>query len=112
MQTIKIGNWTFGFGTERTMNSGKRPLALVIIDGWGYSSRREGNAIALANTPYYDEISSKYPKTLLEAAGPRVGLPEGVSGSSEVGHMTIGAGRIIQTELSKITKAIRSGEFF
>ncbi len=95
------------------MNDGrKRPLALVIIDGWGYSPRREGNAIALAYTPYYDEICTKYPKTLLEASGARVGLPDGVSGSSEVGHMNIGAGRIVQTEVSKIGKAIKSGAFF
>ena len=90
----------------------KRPLALIIIDGWGYSPRREGNAIALAHTPYYDEISKKYPKTLLEAAGVRVGLPEGVSGSSEVGHMNIGAGRIVHTEIAKIRQAIKSGKFF
>lgn len=92
--------------------NGRRPLALVIIDGWGYSPRREGNAIALAHTPYYDEICAKYPKTLLEASGARVGLPEGVTGSSEVGHMNIGAGRIVHTEIAKIKKAVRSGAFF
>jgi 2,3-bisphosphoglycerate-independent phosphoglycerate mutase len=113
MHTIKIGNWTFGFGTKTNMKEGeKRPLALVIIDGWGYSSRREGNAIALAHTPYYDEISAKYPKTLLEAAGMRVGLPEGVSGSSEVGHMNIGAGRIVKTEVSRISNSLKTGDFF
>ena len=90
----------------------RRPLALVILDGWGYSPHREGNAIALAHTPYYDEISGKYPKTLLEASGARVGLPEGVNGSSEVGHMNIGAGRIVKTEVSKITQALRTGAFF
>ena len=93
-------------------SNGRRPLALVIIDGWGYSPRREGNAIALAHTPYYDEICAKYPKTLLEASGVRVGLPEGVTGSSEVGHMNIGAGRIVHTEIAKIRQAVRSGEFF
>jgi 2,3-bisphosphoglycerate-independent phosphoglycerate mutase len=113
MHTIKIGNWTFGFGTKEIMREGqRRPLALVIVDGWGYSSRREGNAIALAHTPYYDEISAKYPKTLLEAAGARVGLPEGVSGNSEVGHMNIGAGRIIKTEVAKISNALKTGIFF
>jgi 2,3-bisphosphoglycerate-independent phosphoglycerate mutase len=90
----------------------RRPLALVIIDGWGYSPRREGNAIALAHTPHYDEISRKYPKTLLEAAGSRVGLKEGASGNSEVGHMNIGAGRIIQTEASRIDQALKNGKFF
>lgn len=90
----------------------RRPLALIIIDGWGYSPRREGNAIALAHTPFYDEISKKYPKTLLEAAGTRVGLKEGASGNSEVGHMNIGAGRIIHTEVAKIDRAVKSGKFF
>ncbi|MEK7725185.1 MAG: hypothetical protein AAB336_12590, partial [Acidobacteriota bacterium] len=109
MHNITIGNWTFGFGTKMTMKDGRRPLALIIIDGWGYSSRREGNAIALAHTPYYDEISTKYPKTLLEAAGNRVGLPDGAIGSSEVGHLNIGAGRVVQTEIAKIRKALRTG---
>lgn len=93
------------------MNDKRRPLALIIIDGWGYSPNREGNAIALAHTPYYDEISKKYPKTLLEASGPRVGLAEGVSGNSEVGHMSIGSGRVIHTEINKIEKAVKSGTF-
>lgn len=88
-----------------------RPLALIILDGWGYSPRREGNAIALARTPYYDEISKKYPKTLLEAAGARVGLKEGAAGNSEVGHMNIGAGRIIHTEVAKIDRAVKDGTF-
>jgi 2,3-bisphosphoglycerate-independent phosphoglycerate mutase len=90
----------------------KRPLALIIVDGWGFSPRREGNAIALAHTPYYDEISKKYPKTLLEAAGTRVGLKEGAAGNSEVGHMNIGAGRIIHTEVARIDRAIRDESFF
>jgi 2,3-bisphosphoglycerate-independent phosphoglycerate mutase len=90
----------------------RRPLALIILDGWGYSPRREGNAIALAHTPYYDEIAKKYPKTLLEAAGARVGLKEGSSGNSEVGHMSIGAGRVIRTEVAKIDRAIKDGSFF
>jgi 2,3-bisphosphoglycerate-independent phosphoglycerate mutase len=111
MHTIKIGNWTLGFGTEKIMN-GRRPLALIIVDGWGYASRREGNAIALAHTPNYDEISAKYPKTLLEAAGNRVGLPEGTIGSSEVGHLNIGAGRVVQTEVAKIRRALYTGNFF
>lgn len=112
MHTIKIGNWTFGFRTNKNMEGRKRPLALIILDGWGYSPRREGNAVALAHTPYYDEISAKYPKTLLEAAGARVGLPEGANGNSEVGHMSIGAGRIVRTEISKINQALKTGKFF
>lgn len=94
------------------MNRKRRPLALIILDGWGYSPHREGNAIALAHTPYYDEISKKYPKTLLEAAGKRVGLKDGASGNSEVGHMNIGAGRIIHTEVARIDRAINDNSFF
>jgi hypothetical protein len=90
----------------------RRPLALVILDGWGYSPHREGNAIALAHTPYYDEISTKYPKTLLEASGARVGLKEGAPGNSEVGHLNIGAGRVVQAETARIDQSIRNGKFF
>ncbi len=90
----------------------KRPLALIILDGWGYSPKREGNAIALANTPYYDEINQKYPKTFLSAAGMRVGLVPDAAGNSEVGHLNIGAGRIVKTDVSRIENAIKSGAFF
>lgn len=90
----------------------KRPLALIILDGWGHSESRAGNAVALAHTPNYDEISQKYPKTLLAAAGLRVGLPTDTAGSSEVGHLNIGAGRIIQTDVAEISNAVRTGKFF
>jgi 2,3-bisphosphoglycerate-independent phosphoglycerate mutase len=88
------------------------PLALIIIDGWGYSPAREGNAIALAATPYYDELCERYPHTLLEASGERVGLPAGVMGNSEVGHLNIGAGRVIRMDVSRVDYDIASGEFF
>lgn len=94
------------------MPNNKRPLAFIILDGWGYSPTREGNAIALADTPYYDEIIEKYPQTLLETSGPRVGLPPGVMGNSEVGHLSIGSGRIIRMDVSRIDYAIETGEFF
>ncbi|MEP6900698.1 MAG: 2,3-bisphosphoglycerate-independent phosphoglycerate mutase [Actinomycetota bacterium] len=98
---------------KSNMNDGqKRPLALVIIDGWGYTSKKEGNAISLAHTPYYDEICEKYPRTLLAASGLRVGLMADAPGSSEVGHLNIGAGRIVQTDISRIATAIKSGKFF
>jgi len=90
----------------------KRPLALIIIDGWGYSPRRDGNAIALAATPYYDELCEKYPQTLLTASGERVGLPAGVMGNSEVGHLNIGAGRVIRMDVSRVDFDIAIGEFF
>ena len=90
----------------------KRPLALIIIDGWGYSPRKDGNAIALAATPYYDELCEKYPQTLLVASGERVGLPAGVMGNSEVGHLNIGAGRVIRMDVSRVDYDIAVGEFF
>lgn len=94
------------------MNQKRGPLALIIIDGWGYSPISEGNAIALAETPYYDELSANYPQTLLEASGTRVGLPAGVMGNSEVGHLNIGAGRVIRMDVSRVDHEIATGEFF
>src|SRR5436309_7013377 len=88
------------------------PLALIIIDGWGYSPTREGNAIALAAKPFYDELNEKYPRTLLTAHGARVGLPDGVMGNSEVGHLNMGAGRVIRMDVSRIDHEIATGEFF
>src|SRR5215203_2688322 len=94
------------------MRKNKGPLALIIIDGWGHSVAREGNAIALAATPFYDELSEKYPSTLLEAHGSRVGLPAGVMGNSEVGHLNIGSGRVIRMDVSLVDHEIETGEFF
>jgi 2,3-bisphosphoglycerate-independent phosphoglycerate mutase len=94
------------------LNQKRGPLALIIIDGWGYSARREGNAIALAETPYYDELCANYPQTLLEASGTRVGLPAGVMGNSEVGHLNIGAGRVIRMDVSRVDHDVATGEFF
>src|SRR6267143_5595888 len=88
------------------------PLALIIIDGWGYSPTREGNAIALAAKPFYDELTEKYPHTLLAAHGTRVGLPEGVMGNSEVGHLNLGSGRVIRMDVSLIDHDVQTGEFF
>ena len=94
------------------MSKKRAPLALVIIDGWGYSAAREGNAIALAATPFYDELCEKYPQTLLEAHGTRVGLPAGVMGNSEVGHLNIGSGRVIRMDVSLVDHEIETGAFF
>ena len=90
----------------------KSPLALIIIDGWGYSPAREGNAIALAAKPFYGELTEKYPHTLLTAHGARVGLPDGVMGNSEVGHLNLGAGRVIRMDISRIDHDIATGDFF
>jgi 2,3-bisphosphoglycerate-independent phosphoglycerate mutase len=87
-------------------------VALIIIDGWGYSTAREGNAIAIAHTPSYDELTAKYPQTLLEAHGLRVGLPAGVMGNSEVGHLNIGSGRVIRMDVSLVDHEIETGAFF
>lgn len=112
MATVKLGNWSLGFGSNMRNGHTKKPLALIIIDGWGYSAETQGNAIALAHTPNYDEIRAKYPHTLLAASGSRVGLTNNAPGSSEVGHLNLGTGRIVQTKRSKVVDAIKSGGFF
>lgn len=80
---------------------------LIILDGWGISNTKEGNAIALANTPFLDSIKKEYPSTSLKCSGEAVGLPEGIMGNSEVGHLNIGAGRVVYQDLLRIDKAIR-----
>jgi 2,3-bisphosphoglycerate-independent phosphoglycerate mutase len=94
------------------LNNKRGPLALIIIDGWGHSPAHEGNAIALADTPTYDELTAKYPQTLLAAHGLRVGLPAGVMGNSEVGHLNIGSGRVIRMDVSLVDHEIETGGFF
>ena len=90
----------------------KKPTMLMILDGYGINDSTHGNAIAAANTPNLDNIFKTYPNTRLNASGLAVGLPEGQMGNSEVGHLNIGAGRIVYQELTKITKAIEDGVFF
>jgi len=89
-----------------------RPFVLVICDGWGYSADDFGNAIAAAHKPEYDRLEQHWPHTLVEASGEAVGLPPGQQGNSEVGHLTIGAGRVIYQPLSRINHAIADGSFF
>ena len=89
-----------------------KPLVLTILDGWGFSPVIEGNAIALARTPVYDSLLAKYPNTLIHTSGPYVGLPEGQMGNSEVGHMNMGAGRVLYMDVTRIDMLISSGEFF
>ncbi|MFA6256943.1 MAG: 2,3-bisphosphoglycerate-independent phosphoglycerate mutase [Candidatus Paceibacterota bacterium] len=89
----------------------KKRIALIILDGWGYREAKEHNAIASASTPFFDYLWKNFPHTLLEASGEHVGLLPGVIGNSEVGHMTIGAGRIIATDLVRIGKAISSTDY-
>lgn len=87
-------------------------VALIILDGWGYSSETAGNAIRLAHTPNLDRFYDQNPWALLTAAGEAVGLPPGQMGNSEVGHLNIGAGRIVYQELTRISRAIQTGDFF
>ncbi|HQY67767.1 MAG TPA: 2,3-bisphosphoglycerate-independent phosphoglycerate mutase [Pyrinomonadaceae bacterium] len=89
-----------------------RPLALIILDGWGHSARSEGNAIALAHTPYYDDVCARFPKTTLTASGIRVGQSPESAGNPEVGHVSIGTGRPATSESFRIEDAIQSGSFF
>jgi 2,3-bisphosphoglycerate-independent phosphoglycerate mutase len=87
------------------------PLALIILDGFGYRAEREGNAVALAQMPFYNELLEKYPHTLIEASGECVGLPTGVMGNSNVGHLCMGAGRVVRTDLERINYEVKTGEF-
>ena len=96
------------------MNNTKnfRPVVLIIRDGWGVNPRAEGNAVFAANTPCTDRLLARYPNTLLDCCGEAVGLPQGYQGSSEVGHLNIGAGRVVVQELKRIDDGLSSGEIF
>jgi len=89
-----------------------RPVCLIIRDGWGYSDMSEGNAVLAARTPNNDFYTTRYPWTLLDSAGEPVGLPDGYQGSSEVGHLNMGAGRIVTQELKRIDDELSSGKLF
>ena len=84
------------------MNKRPKPIVLTVLDGWGYRAETKGNAIALARKPTYDELLRKFPNTLIHTSGPYVGLPEGQMGNSEVGHMNMGAGRIVHMDITRI----------
>ena len=88
------------------------PFVLIVMDGWGFNPRKDGNAIALARTPHIDRIAATWPHTLLQASGEAVGLPEGQMGNSEVGHLNIGAGKKVVQDFTRITAAIEDGSFF
>src|SRR5271154_5420494 len=95
----------------QTMTKRPKPIVLTVLDGWGYRAETKGNAIALARKPAYDDLLKKFPNTLIHTSGPFVGLPEGQMGNSEVGHMNIGAGRIVHMDITRIDSLIASGEF-
>src|SRR5437773_4805378 len=88
------------------------PVALVVLDGWGYRESREGNAIELGRTSVWHGLWARGPHTLLDASGLAVGLPEGQIGNSEVGHLNLGAGRVVPQDLVRISQSIETGEFF
>lgn len=90
----------------------KKPTVLLILDGYGERKEKEGNAIALAKTPVMDRLKKEFPYVEGQASGLFVGLPDGQMGNSEVGHMNMGAGRIVYQELTRITKSIQDGDFF
>jgi 2,3-bisphosphoglycerate-independent phosphoglycerate mutase len=89
-----------------------QPVALIILDGWGCAPDSPGNAVNQANTPVMDSLWREYPRTLLECSGLSVGLPEGQMGNSEVGHLTIGAGRVVYQDLVRVSLAIKDGSIF
>jgi len=90
----------------------KKPLMLMILDGWGLNPEKKANAIANANTPYYDKFLQEFPNTTVNASGLAVGLPEGQMGNSEVGHLNLGAGRIVYQDFTRVSQDIKSGNFF
>lgn len=89
-----------------------KPVVLCILDGWGHNPNPRGNAIAMARKPNIDRWNAQYPHTLIHTSGPAVGLPEGQMGNSEVGHLNMGAGRIIHMDITRLDLAIETGEFF
>src|SRR5918993_5405425 len=95
------------------MSNGSAPgVVLVVLDGWGYRPEREGNAIELASTPNWRRLWSSGARTLLDASGLAVGLPPGQMGNSEVGHLNLGAGRVVPQDLVRISQSIQSGAFY
>ena len=94
------------------MSAPPKPLVLIILDGWGYAPPSESNAISLARKPNYDRLLAEYPNTLIHTSGRYVGLPTGQMGNSEVGHLNIGAGRVVYMDITKIDLMIEKSEFF
>jgi 2,3-bisphosphoglycerate-independent phosphoglycerate mutase len=94
-------------------SGGPVPLvALVILDGWGCAAPGPGNAVEFASTPVFDRLWAEYPHTTLAASGEAVGLPAGQMGNSEVGHLTIGSGRVLDQDLQRVNRAVADGSFF
>ena len=94
------------------MAAAHKPIALIILDGWGYSENTQYNAIAKAKKPTWDHLWDRFPHTLIKGSGTEVGLPSGQMGNSEVGHLNLGAGRVVYQEFTRVSRAIRTGSFF
>lgn len=111
LRDIQPFTLSVGFMNVTVSNSVKRPrpVVLCILDGWGYREESKNNAVALANTPVWDDLYANNPTGFLKACGLDVGLPEGQMGNSEVGHMNLGAGRVVMQELPKIDEAVKTG---
>jgi len=105
LTSIALLSWSFA------MTKPYRPVALIIMDGWGIREMAEGNAVVLGDTPNYDRWNREHERTVLDASGEPVGLPEGQMGNSEVGHLNLGAGRIVYQDLTRINLAIRDNTF-
>src|SRR3989338_8915818 len=97
---------------KKIKNNNSLKIILLILDGWGLGEASDGNAISLAKTPFIDSLYKKYPWTKLCASGKCVGLPPHQVGNSEAGHLNVGAGRVVDQDVVKISKQINTGEFF
>src|SRR6201995_4207860 len=109
---IRMATFRGGLREGARVSAHTRPLVLTILDGWGYRPQIENNAIALARKPIYDKLLAEYPNTLLHASDHFVGLPDGQMGNSEVGHLNIGAGRVVQMDITRIDAMIANGSFY
>ncbi len=97
---------------NEAMSKPPSPIALIILDGWGYSENPESNAIMSASTPVWDRLWKEFPHTLIKTSGADVGLPADQMGNSEVGHLNLGAGRVVYQEFTRVSRSIRTGSFF
>src|ERR1043165_6906236 len=105
--------WVTCIPFNMTTSRGRRtPVVLIVLDGWGFRPGRDGNAIELGNTPVWHKLWESRSRTLLEASGLAVGLPQGQIGNSEVGHLNLGAGRIVMQDLVRIDESIKDRSFF
>src|SRR3970040_1412184 len=105
-------NWKNKNIQQALMPYTARPLVLLILDGWGYRAETQYNAIAAARKPVWDRLWKQYPHTLIYASEAAVGLPSRQMGNSEVGHLNLGAGRVVYQEYTRINRAIATGTFF